>query len=307
MDYTKGPDHAIVRARMVLYNSHRSHSKRMAHPYKNVEIAMEIPFSHWYTAIDVRRSRRKYDPARPVPGALLGELRDLCAQFRPFSCARAELMTERCEEAFRGAVGSYGKVTGARAFVAFIGDSAGRHFQEATGYTGEGIVLAATALGLATCWVAGFFRPEVVAELVELHDNERVLAITPIGYAVEQESLEEKFMTAFGRTHRRKPLSALVNGDGPEGWPGWIKTALEAARLAPSAINRQPWGFRVQDNAVTVSIRTGEPDFNVSKRLDCGIAMLHIEVGALYAGHPGTWEFLESPQVGRFAVVNKTA
>ncbi|HHY93759.1 MAG TPA: nitroreductase, partial [Firmicutes bacterium] len=34
------------------------------------------------------------------------------------------------------------------------------------GYTGEAVVLEATALGLATCWVGGFFRPEVAARLL---------------------------------------------------------------------------------------------------------------------------------------------
>jgi hypothetical protein len=36
--------------------------------------------------------------------------------------------------------------------------------------------------------------------------------------------------------------------------------------------------------------------------LDCGIAMLHIEVAALNAGMKGKWEFLKSPQVARFRV-----
>ncbi len=268
---------------------------------------MEIPFSSWYPAVFVRRSRRKYDRTKPIPDTVLEELRDLCASFRPFPCARAELVTERCEEAFKGIAGSYGKVTGAYAFLAFIGDTADSHFQEAVGYTGEGIVLAATALKLSTCWVAGFFRPEVAASLIKLGKSERILAISPVGYPLVRQSLEEKLLTGFGRTHKRKPLSSMVSGAAAYGQPEWIMTALEAARLAPSAVNRQPWGFRLEDNAVTVFIRTSGSDFNISKRLDCGISMLHIETAALYSGISGTWKLLENPQVARFSTVPGTA
>jgi len=266
---------------------------------------MDIPFSRWYAAIGTRRSRRQFDPTKPIPDHLLTELRTVCAEFKPYPHARAELVTERCNEVFKGVIGSYGKIKCAQAFIAFIGDTTSKNFQETTGYTGEGIILEATALNLATCWVAGFFRPQIVASLVNIVENEKILAVTPVGYAKEQESLEEKFMTGFGRTHERKPLYSLVTGLEENEWPEWVKIALEAARVSPSAVNRQPWSFYVQPNAITVSVRTRGAEFNVSKRLDCGIAMLHIEVAAMYSGIAGRWEFLDSPLVARFTVVSK--
>jgi hypothetical protein len=139
-----------------------------------------------------------------------------------------------------------------------------------------------------------------VASLVEIKNNERVLAVTPVGYARRYESLEEKLMTGFGRTHRRVPISRLIGSLTQEGLPEWIRASIQAARLAPSAVNRQPWGFDVQDGSITVYVRTGGPEFTVSKRLDCGIAMLHIEVAALSFGIRGDWQFLKAPQVARF-------
>ena len=111
-------------------------------------------------------------------------------------------------------------------------------------------------------------------------------------------------MTGFGWTHRRKPLSNMVTGLKEADWPEWIKTALEVASLAPSAINRQPWSFHVEPDSITVSVNKPGIEFNISKRLDCGIAMLHIEVDALYRGMRGNWEFLEAPEVARFNVTN---
>jgi hypothetical protein len=79
-----------------------------------------------------------------------------------------------------------------------------------------------------------------------------------------------------------------------------VDQALEAARLAPSATNRQPWRFDVDASCITISTDKMNVNFGVSKRLDCGIAMLHIEVATLHAGIQGTWEFLKKPQVARF-------
>jgi len=75
-----------------------------------------------------------------------------------------------------------------------------------------------------------------------------------------------------------------LNGLNRE-WPDWIISALEAARMAPSAVNRQPWRFSVEeDDSIKISVDSFRDPYRISKRLDCGIAMVHIEVGA---GHIG--------------------
>lgn len=265
---------------------------------------MDIPFSRWHLAIKKRRSRRHFDLNRPIEPETLAALDALCKQFRPFPHARSRLVTESRKGIFKGIVGSYGKIKGAPAFIAFIGDMNSPFVQEEVGYTGEGIILEATALGLNTCWVAGFFRPESVASLIDIGSKERILSVTPVGYARKFESLEEKLMTGFGRTHKRLPVAKLVSGLEKEEMPDWAKASLEAARLAPSAVNRQPWGFNVEDDGITVFVRTSGPEFNVSKRLDCGIAMLHIEVAALSSGVKGDWKLLTAPGVSRFCVAN---
>jgi nitroreductase len=263
---------------------------------------MDIPFSRRHLAIEKRRSRRHFDPNLPIAPDALAALDKVCNQFAPFPHARSRLVTESAKSVFKGIIGSFGKIKDAPAFIAFIGNMNDPFVQEQVGYTGEGIILEVTALGLNTCWVACFFRPEIVASLIEVSNKERVLAVTPVGYAREFESWEEKLMTGFGRHHNRLALSKLVKGLPREKWPGWVNASLEAARLAPSAANRQPWGFDVQDDGITVFVRTRGPGFNVSKRLDCGIAMLHLEVAAVDCGCKGEWEFLSSPQVAKFKI-----
>ena len=267
---------------------------------------MDIPFSRWHLAIEKRRSRRHFDPNLTIAPETLAALDKVCNQFAPFPHARSRLVTESAESVFKGIIGGFGKVKGTPAFIAFIGNMDDPFVHEEVGYTGEGIILEATALGLNTCWVGGFFRPEIVASLVEVNNKERVLAVTPVGYALESESWEEKLMTGFGRSHNRLLISELVGGLPREKWPDWVKICLKAARLAPSAANRQPWGFDVQDDGITVFVRTGGPEFNVSKRLDCGIAMLHLEVATADCGRRGQWEFLPSPQVAKFKIYSRS-
>jgi hypothetical protein len=264
---------------------------------------MDIPFSRWYPAIANRRSRRNFDESRPIAADALSALDTTCQRFTPFPHARACLVTESVESVFRGIVGSYGKIKGAPAFFAIIGNMDSASVQEEAGYTGEGIILEAMALGLNTCWVGGFFKPESVALLVKIKRNERVLAVSPVGYARRFESMEEKLMTGFGHTHRRYPVIKLFNRPGQGELPKWVMVSIEAARLAPSAVNRQPWGFTFEDGNITVYVRTGGLEFNVSKRLDCGIAMLHIEVAAMSCGIKGKWQFLQAPKVARFIPV----
>jgi hypothetical protein len=262
---------------------------------------MNIPVERWYQAIEKRRSRRRFD-LNPLGEEVSSQITSTCAHFRPFPNARAVVVKESPDTVFKGPIGSYGKIKGAPAFIAFIGNMDSPNVWEQVGYTGEGIILEAEALNLATCWVAGFFRPKVVASLTEIGKRERVLTVTPIGYAAKRHSLEESVMTGFGLTHRRRPLSGLVSGLQEPEWPRWVKLALEAARLAPSAVNRQPWRFKVEPNSITVSVNTVHREYGLSKRLCCGIAMLHIEVAALTCGIRGSWEFLDPPLVARFQI-----
>jgi len=262
---------------------------------------MNIPAERWYHVREKRRLRRRFD-VRPLEAEVLSRITSLCSDFTPFRSARAVVVTESPDGVFKGAIGPYGKIKGAPAFIAFIGNMDSPNVYEQVGYTGEGIILEAEALNLATCWVAGFFRPKVVASLIGISEVERVLAVTPIGYARAHYSLEEKLMTGFGLTRRRRSLSGLVTGLRESEWEEWMRVALKAARLAPSAVNRQPWRFKLEPHSITVSVNTTARQYGLPKRLCCGIAMLHVEVAALSYGVTGNWEFLEPPLVARFTI-----
>jgi hypothetical protein len=257
---------------------------------------MEIPVDSWFSAIFFRHSQRKYSGEIPEKNKA-DRLETVCNNFQPFSGARAVLVRDPSDDVFRGVIGSYLKVTGAPYYVAFIGSMKERTVQEVTGYLGEGIILEATALGFNTCWVGGFFRRDAVARQTNLQENERVLAISPIGYSRDKTDR----VRVSAKKHQRKDLTRLVKSSYVEK-NTWSKAAVEAARLAPSAVNRQPWRFEIEENAITIKTDSAKLEFGVSRRLDCGIAMIHIELGARSCGVGGKWEFLEQPRLARFEV-----
>lgn len=259
---------------------------------------MEIPSQRWHEALLQRRSRRLYE-ARPISSRVFESLIAACSAFRPFDTARA-VPTKRSGELFKGIVGDYGKIRGAPCFIAFVGDTRDPYVNEKVGYTGEGIVLEATALGLGTCWVGKSFDREIASSFAAIKPHERILAVTPVGYATVESSFEERLLTGFGQMHKRKPLTALVSAMAETEWPEWVGMSLLAARVAPSAANRQPWRFLVESDSITISVDNLHDSYGISKRLDCGIAMLHIEIASRVCGMVGKWDFLDPPRVARF-------
>jgi nitroreductase len=62
----------------------------------------------------------------------------------------------------------------------------------------EHLILAATEKGLGTCWI-GAFNEKLVKDVLDIPDNVRVVALTPLGYPAEE-----------GRLRSRKSLSEIV-------------------------------------------------------------------------------------------------
>jgi len=260
---------------------------------------MTLPVESWYQSILLRHSERLYS-GEAVSEEDLSKIEETCRDFHPYEGARAELVRSPPDDVFKGIVGSYGKVKDAPHYIAFIGDNDSPTVEVALGYMGEGIILEATALGLNTCWVAGFFRPEVVRKHIDVADSEYVAGVTPIGYAQDRVVRIDSLRKGYVKLHRRRQLADLIL---PQSLPPkeWMTKALEAARLAPSAINRQPWRFLIGKDSITIT-ESGFGDLfgRISYRLDCAIAMLHLELGALAAGARGNWTLLEAPRVARF-------
>ncbi len=261
----------------------------------------DLPVQAWLEAARVRRSRRSYDD-RALPDGAKEALEELCQRFRPNPVARAVFIDAPPAGIFSGIVGSYGRISGARAALAFVGIADAPGVEAKVGYTGEAIVLEATRIGLSTCWVAGLFKPGLVGEIAGIGGGERVFAISPVGLGASSITGTERLVYGMKEAPKSR-RSAEEIAPGHSVWPPWARAGVEAARIAPSAMNRQPWRFRYQEGAVIASFDGPEMP-RVSKKLDCGIAMLHYELGARHAGAPGSWELLgRGADVARYVLI----
>lgn len=261
----------------------------------------DAPVDRWLEAARGRRSRRSFD-GTALPDSTLEAIAEAVERWRPAHEARVVLVPQAPEAFFKGIVGGYGRISGAPSALAMIGTSDSVVAQASTGYTGEALILEATALGVGTCWVGGMFDKNVVGRHVDLAEGERVLAISPLGTPLEKVSSAERLLYRMKQPKPRKPVSEIAMGLESGGWPSWARPGIEAARIAPSAHNRQPWRFRGGGGEVVISFDGPESKI-VSKRLDCGIAMLHFELAVRAARASGSWEVLKHrTDVARFSL-----
>lgn len=241
---------------------------------------LELPVNRWLEATLTRHSHRRFD-GTPLAEESLEALDAVSREFRPFETARVELVRAPSVDVFKGAVGNYGnKVTGAPSLLVMITSDESFAGHRRMAYTSEGIVLEATALGAETCWVGGFFRPQLAGQLLELGPHERVAAVSPLGHAATPRA---------GEPHHRKPLAEIAPGS--DAWPVWARKAAESGQNAPSAVNRQPWRFALDGDTFLIR-RDNRRELlgkHLTKALDCGIASLHVELAARAEGIVGEW------------------
>lgn len=245
----------------------------------------------WSHGLFERRSVRTYTGER-LTAEEAGSLREL-RPHRLGSAGVRHILLEGppVDQILKGLVGSYGRIVGAAGLLVFITQERDPGHMAATGYYGQQVLLEATALGLATCWVGGAFRRETAREVLALAEGENILVVSPVGRAAVTAGLRrlhDMSMKLFvPQRGGRKPLEAVVQGELPA--EGWLRTALEAGRWAPSSVNLQPWRFAVSGGVVTVSHEpTGRSED--PRTLDCGIAMANFAVAARAAGVSGDWE-----------------
>lgn len=270
---------------------------------KGADIEMEIPAERWYQAVKDRNSRRQFY-SQIIEKPKIKKLRNLIEKLNNnIEGLRIVLVQNDVDEIFTGIIGNYGKIKGAPAYLSFIGCENLPHMEEKIGYGGEAVILEAAALELGSCWVSGTFNSDKVISELNLKEDEKLYAISPLGYPEAKPTISERILKKLVKSKKRLDLKKLViNNNQLEEAPEWVKISLETARLAPSALNRQPWRFKIKENSITIQLDNQKNNEERSKNIDCGIAMLHLEIGALKAGVSGKWKYLKGKEVAVFSV-----
>ena len=216
-----------------------------------MQVKMDI-----YEAMRARHSVRAYEQ-REIEGEIKDMLEDKIAELNGRSGLHIQLITHE-PKAFDSPMAHYGKFSGVTDYIAMIGKK-DDELEEKCGYYGEKLVLFAQQLGLNTCWVAVSYKKIKTAYM--LGAGEKLCIVIAIGYGKTQ-----------GVPHKSKAPSEVADmGDVPE----WFKKGVEAALLAPTAVNQQKFFFAIADGKVSAKAGRG-----FYSRIDLGIAKCHFELGA---------------------------
>ncbi len=204
-------------------------------------------------------------------------------------------------------LGTYGFIKGAKTFI--VGAvSKGNFALEDFGYCMEKNILAATYLGLGTCWLGGTFNRSASASRINKRENEVVPAITPVGYPRDKKSIMDSTIRFFVNSSSRKGWEQLFfDGDTSSCLTrtaaGKYELPLECVRIGPSASNKQPWRIiKEKDKEVCHFYLSRTPGYaekypGVSLQdIDMGIAMCHFEVAIRELNQRGRWKILQIPQ-----------
>ncbi len=173
------------------------------------------------------------------------------------------------------------------------------HAEEAFGYTFEKIVLFAESLGVGTTWIAGTMDRAAFERAMKLEEGEVLPCVSPLGYPAKKMSLRESMMRKGVKADSRLPFETLFfdgSFDKPltESSAGALADVLEAVRLAPSAVNKQPWRVVIcGDKAHFYEKRSkgfaAKNGWDMQK-IDMGIALCHFELAAQECGYGVSFE-----------------
>lgn len=163
-------------------------------------------------------------------------------------------------KAFDGFMAHYGKFSGVRNYIALIGPKSA-DLDEKCGYYGERLVLLAQTLGLNTCWVAMTYSKIKTAFTVDA--GEKLCVVISLGYGKTQG-------TGHGKSKTFEEVTK-ISGEVP----AWFRSGVEAALLAPTAMNQQKFLLTLNGNQVTA--KAGVAFYS---KVDLGIVKYHFELGA---------------------------
>ncbi|MCD8013145.1 MAG: nitroreductase [Lachnospiraceae bacterium] len=157
---------------------------------------------------------------------------------------------------FDGIMAHYGNFSNVKNYIALVGPAT-NGMEEKAGYYGEQLVLKAQEMGLNTCWVALSHGKSAAV----IGKGEKLFCLIALGYGVNQ-----------GCAHKSKAMEEVCKVTGT--MPDWFKKGMEAALLAPTALNQQKFCFTLEGDTVTAKVR----GMGFYTKIDLGIVKYHFEL-----------------------------
>ena len=211
-------------------------------------------------AIKARHSVRKYTD-KPIETAKVATLRADIERANAESGLNIQLVLDE-PKAFSTGMWKYGQFSGVRNYFVMAGPK-GKEAEEKIGYYGERLVLLAQTLDLNSCWVGLTYKK--IPGTYTLREGDIVHCVIALGYG-----------SIPGVQHPLKPIEQFYESEGIP--PKWFQDGMEAAMLAPTAVNQQKFKFILHDgNKVEAKTSFSMAGYT---NIDLGIVKYHFELGA---------------------------
>lgn len=211
-------------------------------------------------AIQARHSVRKY-LEKPIEPEKVTALQAVVERANTENNLNIQLVLEE-PKAFSAGLWKYGQFSGVRNYFVMAGPK-GKETEQKLGFCGEELVLLAQTLGLNTCWVGLTYKK--IPGTFTLREGDVVHCVIALGYGANA-----------GVQHPLKPVEKYYEAAGTP--PQWFLAGMEAAMLAPTAVNQQKFKMILHDGnkveARTFFSLTGYVD------IDLGIVKYHFETAA---------------------------
>lgn len=211
-------------------------------------------------------------------------------------------------------LGTYGIIKGANLYLgSTIPNQEGA--MEALGYEFEQLVLYLTSLGLGTCWLGGTFNRSALANAMDIRDGELFPILSPVGYPATKKRIGESLFRRTLKADQRLPWEKLFFAQSfstplTKDASGAYQFPLEMLRLAPSAVNKQPWRVVMTDDAFhffeqrTMGGEAGAIDM---QRIDVGIGICHFHLAAMEQGLKGHFAKIDPTKLAGLAIPANTS
>ena len=183
------------------------------------------------------------------------------------------------------------------------------HAVENAGFVMEDLILKLTDMGLDSCWLT-FHDSEYVKTALEIESDLEVVAIAAFGYGekttkrlrlnvLSMSDVDIRAQRQYFQPKKNVPdlvyLNDWGNSIGVEEYIGFyddmLWEAFYAASLAPSYLNRQPYGFLIRDGHITLVQTPDSYTHEHDAKLNLGVVLLHFSaVASQWAGNLN-WSF----------------
>ncbi len=215
---------------------------------------------NFYEGIFKRKSIRKYD-LEPIDEKTLGDISSYMDRVKPMYQdikVKMKIVTQEVVKNLLPIKAPY--------YILLYSEEKEGYLRNA-GFMLQQLDLFLSHNGLGSCWV-GMAKPKK-----EITGEAGLKYVIALAFGSPAEALHRESVAEF----KRKSIEEIREGDGKD-------QLIEAARLAPSATNSQPWFFKISgDNIHAFCIKLNFIKaiiYEKMNQIDMGIAICHLWISA---------------------------